>query len=85
MFSHCSKHQTYTCTYCSECLREALADKEKECERLRKGLDSVLSLIENSFGVDGLHKNGDVAPWNELRKGGRFDAWLNDFDEALEE
>lgn len=41
MFSHCSKHQTHTCTYCSECLREALAEKEKECERLRETLKTV--------------------------------------------
>ena len=60
-----------------------------EIERLRgrlallegelKGLDAVQDLINNSYGVAGLHLNGDVAPWDELLEGGRFEAWLKDF------
>ena len=41
-------------------------------------------LQENSEGVAGLHLNGDVAPWDELRQGGRFEEWLMVFDEELE-
>lgn len=44
-----------------------------------KGLDAVQDLINNSYGVAGLHLNGDVAPWDELLEGGRFEAWLKDF------
>lgn len=48
-----------------------------------KGLKAVETLINESHGVDGLHLNGDVAPWDELRTGGSFGEWLNDFDTAL--
>ena len=67
--------------------RDAL---EVENERLRaklatarKGLQAVDALIAESSGVDGLHQNGDVAPWSELQTGGRFEEWLRDFDSAL--
>ena len=52
--------------------------------KLVLGINAVADLIDNSTGVDGLHLNGDIAPWNELRSGGRFESWLVDFDEALE-
>lgn len=51
----------------------------------KKGLFAVQSLIGESRGVDGLHKNGEVAPWDDLRSGGRYEEWLRDFDEALEQ
>ena len=53
-----------------------------QCETLR-GLEAVEALIHNSRGVIGLHLNGDEAPWDELRTGGRFEGWLRDFDDAL--
>jgi len=43
---------------------------------------SLDDLIAASTGVDGLHLNGDVAPWEELREGGNFQEWLQPFDEA---
>lgn len=52
--------------------------------KLVLGINAVADLIDNSSGVDGLHLNGDIAPWNELRTGGRFEEWLVAFDEALE-
>lgn len=55
----------------------------RRIEELEKGIDSVLSLINESYGVDGLHLNGDVAVWDELRTGGRFEEWLIDFDAAI--
>jgi hypothetical protein len=55
-----------------------------EVARLRKGIAAVSSLIDESRGVTGLHLNGDEAPWDELRTGGRFEEWLLDFDAALE-
>jgi hypothetical protein len=56
---------------------------ELEIARLRKGLKAVEDLINDSSGVAGLHLNGDLASWDELRAGGRFEEWLKEFDEAL--
>lgn len=36
-------------------------------------LDEVQDLIGESYGVAGLHLNGDVAPWSEIEEGGRFE------------
>ena len=51
--------------------------------KLVLGINAAASLMENSDGVSGLHMNGDIAPWCDLRTGGRFEEWLVDFDEAL--
>ena len=51
--------------------------------KLVLGINAAANLMDNSSGVDGLHLNGDIAPWCELRAGGRFEEWLVDFDEAL--
>ena len=56
-----------------------LALLDAELEKMQKGLDAVQDLINNSYGVAGLHLNGDVAPWDELLEGGRFEDWLKDF------
>jgi hypothetical protein len=50
-----------------------------------QGLEAVERLIADSEGVAGLHKNGDLAPWSELRTGGEFCEWLIVFDAALAE
>lgn len=55
----------------------------QKINQLRKGLDAVEELIDNSKGVAGLHLNGELAPWGELRTGGKFELWLLDFDSAL--
>ncbi len=34
--------------------------------------------------TDALQADPDLAPWSELRTGGRFEEWLIDFDKALE-
>ena len=54
-----------------------------ETARLRKGLEAADQLMSESTGVTGLHLNGDIASWDELRTGGRFETWLMDFDAAL--
>lgn len=56
---------------------------ETELAVARKGLEAVASLIDESHGVGGLHLNGDLAPWDELRTGGEFEEWLIAFDDAL--
>ena len=51
---------------------------------LTAGIKDVAALIDNRSGVVGLHLNGDVATWESLREGGRFEEWLKAFDAALE-
>ena len=51
---------------------------------LEKGIHAVLDLIEHSDGVGGLHASNDFLAWAELRTGGQFEAWLEDFDKAVE-
>ena len=57
---------------------------EKEITRLRKAHNAMVDLINSSQGVYGLHLNGEGAPWESLRTGGRFEEWLLDFDAALD-
>lgn len=63
--------------------QQRIAELEQEREDVRRGLKSVAGLIAESGGVYGLHLNGDVSPWPELRSGGRYEEWLADFDAAL--
>lgn len=60
--------------------RRSISSREVVIE----GLLAVESLILESKGVAGLHLNGDLAEWDELRSGGRFGDWLYKFDDALE-
>lgn len=50
---------------------------------LTNGINAVSTLINESEGVAGLHLNGDIASWDSLQTGGRFEDWLLDFDKAL--
>lgn len=68
----------------NEELEASTAERLAEVVALKQGLIAVEELINNSRSVHGLHLNGDEAPWDELRTGGRFEAWLFDFDRALE-
>ena len=52
---------------------------------LKKGIEAAAALIDESKGVGGLHLNGDFAPWEDLRTGGRYEGWLVDLDEAIKE
>ena len=54
---------------------------ERDRTLFRDAIREVEALIEASRGVAGLHLNGDVATWGELRTDGRF-CWLEKFDEA---
>lgn len=53
-------------------------------QKLIAGTRAVQALINESAGVAGLHLNGDVAPWSELRSGGAFENWLMELDNAIE-
>jgi hypothetical protein len=61
---------------------DKVANLEEENAQLKKALAAVRTLMNNSEGVSGLHMNGDVAPWDELLEGGRFEEWLIEFSKA---
>lgn len=54
--------------------------KDIRIQELEGGLKCVSDLIEESQGIIGLHHNGDIVFWHELRTGGRYEEWLFDFD-----
>ena len=54
----------------------------EENEKLRAGIKAVRELIDESFGVAGLHLNGEIAPWDSLEQGGTFEEWMLAFSEA---
>jgi len=54
----------------------------EENEKLRAGIAAVRALIDNSYGVDGLHLNGEAAPWASLEEHGNYEDWLIAFNEA---
>ena len=49
---------------------------------LEKVVSDITALSESSYGVHGLHRNGDLAPWSSLFSGGFFEDWLLSVDEA---
>lgn len=51
-------------------------------QMLENVVDAFQSLVSESDGVAGLHKNGDVASWLTLCSGGRFEEWCGVFDDA---
>lgn len=55
---------------------------QAENQRLREAVNEVSDLIQESYGVAGLHQNGDVAEWSELLPGGNFEGWLEIFGEV---
>lgn len=61
-------------------------DLELQVAKLRNALaglvEDIEELVANSGGVYGLHANGDPAPWEELLPGGKYGAWLGQFEEA---
>jgi hypothetical protein len=61
--------------------RDALREK---VETQRKGLKAVKDLINETAGVYGYHLNGDLSPWGEFLEGGCNEAYLMEFEEALE-
>lgn len=46
---------------------------------LERLLSDIQTLADNSQGIEGLHLNGDTAPWDELLvEGGCYSSWLGD-------
>lgn len=62
-----------------EQLAEALANAHliaaapELLEALNALVDDINALVSESHGVAGLHRNGDVATWDEILPGGRFE------------
>lgn len=56
----------------------------EKLQKMAKGITAVQQLIDESVGVEGLHKNGDVAYWQDLLPGGRHEGWLSDFGNAVD-
>lgn len=63
---------------------EARADQAAAVYGLAARLvDELDALVSESDGVSGLHLNGNLAPWEELLPGGRFEC-LSSLDELRE-
>ena len=58
---------------------------ERVVKAAASGASAVRSLMSESDGVDGYHHNGDIAGWDELERGGRFEciAEFNALEAAL--
>jgi hypothetical protein len=63
--------------------RKQITTLRQQLSAYRESLQAVSDLINGSYGVSGLHLNGDIAPWEELLEGGRFEEWLSPFSQAL--
>ena len=63
-------------------LKREVRRQSDRIQKLNKAIESVRGLINQSEGVAGLHLNGDIATWEELQRGGRFEERLIDFNEA---
>lgn len=69
---------------CGEAADKHVAKLQRLFVKMALGLRAVEALMLESKGVTGLHANGDLAYWGDLRKGGKYEEWLRSFDEALE-
>lgn len=78
-------------TACGESMCFQYRDLQAENQSLRRDVDvyqngilAVVSLIESSLGVYGLHLNGELAPWDTLRTDGGYEDWLQSLDAAVD-
>lgn len=63
-------------------LKKVEAERDALAARIEELRGDLMELVEYSTGVAGLHLNGDLAPWDELLAGGRFEGWLGSFGEV---
>jgi hypothetical protein len=68
---------------CDYCQIASLAQQPAAVELAARLVDELDGLVSESEGVSGLHLNGDVASWDELLPGGRFER-LSSLDELRE-
>ncbi len=62
---------------------EEISEKLKELDEItektatfERGIDEVQEIINNSSGVDGWHKNGSTAPWDDIFHGLPLVDWI---------
>lgn len=60
-----------------------LARRTIERDRAKAFVEAIKGLINDSDGVAGLHKNGDVAWWCDIMVGGEHEGHVPSFDAAL--
>ena len=74
------------CPFCGAgTTRGLLGQIERQSAALKLAKDALgemQDLIDESYGVYGLHLNGDESPWSELEQGGRFERLIT-LNEAL--
>lgn len=69
--------------HCADPLAAAEGDLLGEAlAALKELVNDLTGLISESDGVAGLHKNGDLATWDELTNGGRFEEWIASLETA---
>lgn len=61
---------------------ELVAMNRELLEVLKRVVFDLNELSNNSDGVIGLHRNGDIARWSSLRSCGFNEGWLLSIDEA---
>lgn len=66
----------------SEFMMLAWNNHDKLVEALTKLVGGLDYLIGGSYGVAGLHQNGETAPWGDLTRGGCCEEWLRVLDDA---
>ena len=74
------------CFACQDISKRAKLDRlSKAAPELLEALSELVveinQLVSESRGVAGLHLNGDVAAWEEILPGGRFE-WLGSLERA---
>lgn len=74
--------RTYIAFYTWKAKAKTVLNLQEENAVLKKGIAAVRSLMNESDGASGLHLNGDMADWESLCEGGRFEGWLIDFNKA---
>lgn len=67
---------------CTECTMCGLVSDWEKLWKLYAGITAVRDLINESTGVAGMHLNGELASWESLQTGGRFEEWLIEFNYA---
>ena len=79
---HMSKHCSEYAAHAINSHDELVQMNQELLAALKQVVGDVRALADHSYGVHGLHQNGDLAPWNSLFSGGFFESWLLSVDDA---
>lgn len=78
MSKHCSEYAAHAINSHDELVQM----NQELLAALKQVVGDVRALADHSYGVHGLHQNGDLAPWGSLFSGGFFESWLLSVDDA---